>query len=87
MHYYIQMLLSAFLGVTLLYSPWVSADDEASVSYSEPENVPLSQEDLRDITTQVMAKQPLLSSSSGIKYAEADRLGGSEDWATAGFPG
>jgi hypothetical protein len=47
--------------------------------------VPLSQEDLRDITAQVMVKHPLLASSPGIKYADADRIGESEDWATVIF--
>lgn len=70
----IRMLLSAFIGVTLLHSPWVSADSRSFDDHSETDNVPLSQEDLRDITAQVLAKHPLLSSSPGIKYAEATRI-------------
>lgn len=82
MHHHYQMLLPALVGVTLLHCPWASADDPSSGRYAEPDNVPLSQADLRDMTAQVMAKQPLLSSSAGVKYAEATRLGESEDWAT-----
>ena len=70
----IRMLLLAFVGVVLLHSPWVSADSRSSDDHSETDNVPLSQEDLRGITAQVMAKHPLLSSSPGIKYAEATRI-------------
>jgi hypothetical protein len=81
MHHYSQMLLSVFVAVTLLHSPWVRSDDQSADRYPEPENVPLSREDLRDITAQVMAKRPLLSSSPGIKYAEANRIGKAEDWA------
>lgn len=77
----IRMLLLVFVGVALLHCPWVSADSRSSDDHSETDNVPLNQEDLRDITAQVMAKHPLLSSSPGIKYAEANRIGGSEDWA------
>jgi len=81
----IRMLLLAFVGVALLHSPCVSADSRSSDDRSETENILLSQEDLRDITAQVMAKEPLLSSSPGIKYAEADRYRGSEDWAIVIF--
>ena len=70
----IRMLLLAFVGVALLNSPWVSADSLSPDDYSETDNLPLDQEDLRDITAQVMAKHPLLSSSPGIKYAEATRI-------------
>ncbi len=76
----IRMLLLAFVGAALLHSPWVSADSQSSDNHSETDNVPLDPEDLRDITAQVMAKHPLLSSSPGIKYAEANRTGESEDW-------
>jgi hypothetical protein len=74
MHVLVRKLLPGLVGVTLLHSLWVSADDQSSDHLSESDTVPLSQEDLRDITAQVMAKQPLLSSSPGIKYAEATRI-------------
>ena len=81
MNCYAQTLLSALFAATLLHSPWVSAGDQPSGNYSEPEIVPLSEEDLRAITAQIMARQPLLSSSPGIKFAEAIRTRGTEDWA------
>jgi hypothetical protein len=74
MHVLVHKLLPGLVGVTLLHSPWVNADDQSSNHLSESDTVPLSQEDLRDITAQVMAKQPLLSSSPGIKFAEATRI-------------
>jgi len=74
MYLSIRILLSAFVGATLLHSPWVIADSRSSDDRSETENIPLSQEDLRDITAQVMANQPLLSSSPGIKSASATRI-------------
>lgn len=70
----IRMLLSAFVGMTLLHGPWVNADSRSSDDPTKPDNVPLSQEDLRDITAQVMAEHPLLSSSPGIKFAQASRI-------------
>lgn len=74
MHILVRTLLSGFVAVTLLHSPWVSANGQSPDDHSEPDNVPLSPEDLRDITAQVMANQPLLSSSPGIKFAEAIRI-------------
>lgn len=79
----IQVMLSALVGVTLLQPSWICADDKSSDDRPESDNLPLSQVELRDITAQVMAKQPLLSSSRGIKYAEATRIARwSEDVAT-----
>ena len=57
----------------------ISQDRPAN--YVEQEKVPLSQQELRDMTDQVMAKNPMLSSSAGIKYAEAFRYRGDEVWA------
>lgn len=74
MYLLIRMLLAAFVGMTLLHTSWVSADSQSSDGPTKPDNVPLSQEDLRDITAQVMAEHPLLSSSPGIKFAEASRI-------------
>ena len=42
MNCYAQTLLSALFAATLLHSPWVSAGDQPSGNYSEPEIVPLS---------------------------------------------
>ena len=77
-----QMLLVAIVGLSVLHCPSVSADDQSSDDYSRHDSVPLSQDDLREITAQVLAKEPLLSSSPGIKHASATRFDGSEDEAT-----
>ena len=52
---------------------------------SREEEIPLSEQDLRNITSQVLASEPLLSSSPGIKYAGADRFDESEDIAVVIF--
>ena len=80
MHHYLRLPLSALIGLALLHGPRAGADEQSSERQKD-DSVPLSQEDLRSITAQVMAKQPLLSSSPGIKYAEASRWE-SEDFAT-----
>ena len=74
----VQMLLVAFAGLSVLHCPSVAADDQSSDDKRRHEDVPLTQDDLRDITAQVMAKQPLLSSSPGIKVASASRVWGEE---------
>lgn len=74
------ILLIVFLGQSVLQCPSFAADSQTSRKYGQPESVPLSQDDLRDITAQVMARQPILSSSPGIKYADAIRIG-AEDLA------
>lgn len=74
----IQMLLVAFAGLSVLHFPLVAADDRSSNDNRRHEDVPLSEDDLRDITAQVIAKQPLLSSSPGIKVADASRVWGEE---------
>ena len=74
----VHMLLVAFVGLSVLYSPSVAADVKRPPEHLRSENVPLSQSDLRDITAQVMAKQPLLSSSPGIKAADASRVWGED---------
>ena len=80
MHHYLLLPLSALIALALLHGPRARADEQSSERQKD-EYVPLSQEDLRSITAQVMAEQPLLSSSPGIKYAEASRWR-SEDSAT-----
>lgn len=74
----VQMLLVAFAGLSVLHCPSGAADNRSSHDNHRHEDVPLSEEDLRDITAQVMAKQPLLSSSPGIKVADASRVWGEE---------
>lgn len=70
----VQMLLVVIAGLYVLHCPSIAADDQSSNDNLRHEGVPLSQEDLRDITAQVIAKQPLLSSSPGIKVADASRV-------------
>lgn len=74
----VQMLLVAFAGLSVLHCPSVAADDQSSNDNRRHEGAPLSQDDLRDISAQVMVKQPLLSSSPGIKVADASRVWGEE---------
>lgn len=80
MHHYLLLPSSALIGLALLHSLRAGADEQSSEGHAD-DYVPLSQEDLRSITAEVLAKQPLLSSSRGIKYAEASRWQ-SEDFAT-----
>lgn len=77
----IHMLLVAIVGLSVLHGPSVAADDKFAGDHRRPESVPLSRSELRDISAQVMAKQPLLSSSPGIKVADASRVWG-EDFAS-----
>lgn len=65
------ILLFAFLGQSVLQCPSHAQESQTSTVNRQPESVPLSQDDLRDITAQVMATQPILSSSPGIKLADA----------------
>jgi len=66
-------IVEAITCLALVYGPIVAAEESSSVEYSFGDSVPLSEEDLRDITGQVLARNPLLSSSPGIKYAGAQR--------------
>jgi hypothetical protein len=70
--------LSAPTALALVISVLFAAHQADAAEGSEPEyalgqSVPLDDEDLKNITLQVMQKQPLVSSSSGIKYASAQR--------------
>ena len=71
--------LAAIAGLSVLHCPAVAAGDRSPTDIDRSEDVPLTQDDLRDITAQVMAEQPLLSSSPGIKYANAYRIWGKEN--------
>lgn len=57
-------------GASLL-SAQVALATDGPAALGDP--VPLSEDDLRSITMQVMQKHPLLSSSAGIKHASAQR--------------
>lgn len=51
----------------------VAAEEASPAAYSEGDTVPLDENDLQEITLQVLAANPLLSSSPGIKAASAQR--------------
>lgn len=51
----------------------VTADETSSADHSLGGSVPLDESELREITLQVLEKNPLLSSSPGIKHASAQR--------------
>ncbi len=77
-----QFYLLALVVIASLIDVWVKAEEEAaSKDGYVAENFQLGDDDLSDITSQVMAQHPLLSSSPGIKYAGATRHRRSQDVA------
>jgi hypothetical protein len=69
-------------AISVLFAVSLTDAVEASESeYALGQAVPLHDEDLKSITLQVMQKQPLVSSSSGIKFASAQRSVRSTDIA------
>lgn len=74
-------IVEAIACLALVYSPNVASEESSSVEYSVGDSVPLNEEDLRNITGQVLARNPLLSSSPGIKVAGAQRSVRSTDIA------
>lgn len=70
------------ISISVLSSaPQVDAAEASEPEYALGQAVPLHDDDLKSITLQVMQKQPLVSSSSGIKYASAQRSVRSTDIA------
>ena len=65
----------------LLAARLVAAGEASSTAYSLGDSVPLDESELRRITLQVLEKNPLLSSSPGIKAASAQRSVRSTDIA------
>jgi hypothetical protein len=63
-------LTAVALGASLLTAQLALA---AEITPALGDPVPLSEDDLRSITMQVMQKHPLLSSAPGIKHASAQR--------------
>ncbi len=57
----------------LLAAQLFAAGEASSTDYSLGDSVPLDESELREITLQVLEKNPLLSSSPGIKHASAQR--------------
>jgi hypothetical protein len=71
------LVISASIGASLVAA--------ATTSHEQPSlgaSVPLTESDLQNITLQVMQKNPLLSSSPGIKFASAQRSIESTDIAS-----
>jgi hypothetical protein len=58
---------------SLWFAAWSAAAGEPGVKVAPGDKVPLDDADLRLITLTVLETNPLLSASSGIKYAEAWR--------------
>jgi hypothetical protein len=70
------------LVISVLFAaPRADAAEVSEPEYALGESVPLDDEDLKNITLQVMQKHPLVSSSSGIKHASAQRSVRSTDIA------
>ena len=64
----------ATVFATVVITKMTSAEEERSTEISfEEKEVQLTTADLDQITAQVLAKHPLLASSSGIKFASAQR--------------
>lgn len=75
-----------FLTILLLAAiqadrPLTAEESAASDNGYHAENFQLGDDELREITSQVMAQHPLLASSPGIKYAGAARHRRSQDVA------
>ncbi|MGH8174744.1 MAG: hypothetical protein ACREV5_00610 [Steroidobacter sp.] len=66
----------------LIGAPLVAAGGPSRTDYSLGDSVPLDESELRNITLQVMQKNPLLASSPGIKFASAQRSVRSTDIAS-----
>jgi len=64
----LSLVFTVLLGIRL-----VIAGEASSTDYSLGDSVPLDESELREITLQVLEKNPLLSSSPGIKHAAAQR--------------
>jgi hypothetical protein len=64
----------ALVSLGLIAAPPVTRGETSNTEYSSEDSVPLDENDLRMITLQVLEKHPLLSSSPGIKFAEAHHV-------------
>ena len=63
----------ATVFATVVIAKTTSPEEERTIAISVGDEVPLTTADLDQITAQVLARSPLLSSSSGIKFASAQR--------------
>ncbi len=77
---YAKITLALVISV-LLAARLVAAGEASSTDYSLGDSVPLGESELRKITLQVLEKNPLLSSSPGVKFASAQRSVRSTDIA------
>lgn len=75
----------AVLVALVLNSALAAAEARSNGNYALGDEVPLDEEDLRQIYGQVLAQNPLLSSSPGIKVAFAQRSVRSTDIAEVIF--
>jgi hypothetical protein len=75
----------AVLVALMLKSAMAVAEERSDGNYLLVDEVALNEEDLRKITSQVLAQNPLLSSSPGIKAAFAQRSVRSTDLADVVF--
>ncbi len=87
------VLTIVFAGISLAPSR-VAAGKQSAEGEPPSDIIPLSEEELREFSAQVLAEEPLLASSRGIKFAEAYGQGRGQDFAiiifhphseTAGF--
>ena len=75
------LLTVLIVGVMPIDQPLKAKEQVPADTGYHSENLELGDADLADITSQVIAQNPLLSSSPGIKYAGATRHRHSEDVA------
>jgi len=76
-----EIITLALVIPVLLNAQLVAAEETSSADYLLGDSVPLDENDLQKITLQVLEKNPLLSSSPGIKFASAQRSVRSTDIA------
>jgi hypothetical protein len=79
---YFAGIAPALVISVLIAAPLVAAREASNTEYSLGDAVPIDESDLQNITLQVMANNPLLSSSPGIKFASAQRSVRSTDIAS-----
>lgn len=76
----LKIVMALFLGGLLATTATTPPPE-----YAPGDEIPLADEDLRQITAQVLRENPMLASSPGIKYARAHRSVHSRDVASVIF--
>lgn len=79
------LAMSALGASAAIAAPAPAADGARGRNYYIGETVPLDQDDLKNITADVLQRYPLVSSSPGIKFAHAQRSVRSMDIASVIF--